>query len=206
MSLRLLFLILVLSFNYSVFSQTNEPHNINQKPDNKTVPPQTDYIKILWLNKQGVLQLNEDYIKTLTDPQRAALGFVTTGVDHDCYWDSDKKADESNLKCKFLWALNLGYQCSETHLGFLKQWFKEDPEVLGRLQYCSKNETTPKNKEFFLWLKMATTDNNIKIIYSAVGIDNDANSNWKWTEASSYSYTNTGIKQISRKNLDGGFF
>jgi hypothetical protein len=51
---------------------------------------------------------------------------------------------------------------------------------------------------------MATTDNNIKIIYSAVGIDNDTNSNWKWTEASSYSYTNTGIKQISRKNLDGG--
>ena len=49
------------------------------------------------------------------------------------------------------------------HFFILKQWFKEDPEVLGRLQYCSKNETTPKNKEFFLWLKMATTDNNIKI-------------------------------------------
>lgn len=206
MNLRLLFLTLVLSFNYSVFSQTKEPHDINKQSDNKTVPPQTDYVKILWLNKQGVLQLNEDYIKTLTDPQRAALGFVTTGVDHDCYWDGDKKADENNLKCKFLWALNLGYQCSETHLGFLKKWFKEDPEVLDRLQYCSKNETTPKNKEFFLWLKMATTDNNIKIIYSAAGIDSDTNSNWKWTEASSYSYTNTGIKQISRKNLDGGFF
>lgn len=204
MNLRPFFFLFFLSFYSCTFSQTSPSNSEKQRQEIKTTENQVDYIKILWLDKKGVLKLNEDYIKTLTDPQRAALGFVTTGVDHDCYWDSDKKADESNLKCKFLWALNLGYQCSETHLGFLKQWFKEDPEVLGRLQYCSKNETTPKNKEFFLWLKMATTDNNIKIIYSAVGIDNDTNSNWKWTEASSYSYTNTGIKRISRKNLDGG--
>ncbi|WP_237732409.1 hypothetical protein [Flavobacterium sp. UGB4466] len=152
------------------------------------------------------MQLNEDYIKTLTDPQRAALGFITTSLDHECHWDGDKKADESNLKCKFLWALNLGYQCSETHLGFLKQWFKEDPDVLEDLQTCTKNETLANTREFFLWLKMATTNDNIKIIYSAAAIDGGTNFNWKWTEASSYSYTNTGIKQISRKNLEGRIF
>lgn len=206
MNLRPFFFLFFLSFYSCTFSQKSPSNTEKQKQEIKTTANQVDYVKILWLDKKGVLKLNEDYIKTLTDPQRAALGFTTTRVGNECHWDGDKKADESNLKCKFLWALNLGYQCSETHLSYLKQWFKEDPEVLENLQGCIKIESLPHSKQFFLWLKMATTENSIKIIYSAVGIGGHTKLTWKWTEASSYSYTDTGIKRISRKNLDGGFF
>lgn len=205
MSLRPLFLFVLLSFYHCAFSQSIQSTTTKKQPENKTAPVQDDYIKILWLDKNRVLQLNEDYIKTLTNPQRAALGFIATSVGNECHWDGDKKVDESNLKCKFLSALNLGYQCSDTHLSFLKQWFKEDSEVLESLQFCTKTESSATNQDFFLWLKMSTTHNQIRIIYSAVGIDTETGSKWKWTEESTYSYTQNGIKRIHKKNLQGGF-
>lgn len=68
--------------------------------------------------------LNENYIKTISEPEKAALAYVVTFIGNSCEWDG--KADEyrSNLKCKILWTLNLGYQCSNNHLGFLKYWFR----------------------------------------------------------------------------------
>lgn len=116
-----------------------------------------------------------------------------------------KKADGSNLKCKFLSALNLGYQCSETHLSFLKKWFKEDTKVLDRLQYCNKTESSAKIQDHFIEIKMITTKETIKILYSALGEDLDKQKTWSWQEESTYSFTKTGIKQINRKNINGEY-
>jgi hypothetical protein len=57
-------------------------------------------------------------------------------------WDGEYKSDRSNLKCKILNALDLGYQCSQTHLGFLKKWFRIDEKVLKRLEDCSTIPST----------------------------------------------------------------
>lgn len=205
MTIRLLTLLFFFNFCTSVFSQTNTitPKTTNQSAaDNAT---QDIYIKILWLDQNGILQLNTNYIKTLTDQQRAALGYIATDVSNECYWDGGKKADESNLKCKFLWALRLGYQCSDTHLSFLRKWFKEDTKVLERLQYCKKTESSAKIQDRFSEIKMITTQDTITILYSAIGEDSEKQNTWRWQEESTYSFTKNGIKQTNRKNINGEY-
>lgn len=205
MNIRLTVLLFLFNFCPSVFSQTKTitPTTVNQSTT--AMAAQDIYIKILWLDQNGGLQLNTNYIKTLTDQQRAALGYIATDVSNECYWDGDKKADESNLKCKLLSALNLGYQCSDKHLSFLKKWFSEDHKVLERLQYCQKTESSAKIQDRFSEIKMITDKDTIKIIYSAIGEDSEKQKTWRWQEESTYSFTKTGIKQINRKNINGEY-
>jgi hypothetical protein len=205
MNIRLLTLLFLSIFSTSVFSQNNAISSTTVNKPSTENESQDIYIKILWLDNTGTLQLNTNYIKTLTDQQRAALGYIATDVSSECNWDGAKKADGSNLKCKFLSALNLGYQCSETHLSFLKKWFKEDTKVLDRLQYCNKTESSAKIQDHFIEIKMITTKETIKILYSALGEDLDKQKTWSWQEESTYSFTKTGIKQINRKNINGEY-
>ncbi|WP_428231617.1 hypothetical protein [Flavobacterium sp.] len=205
MTIRLLTLLFLFNFCTSVFSQANATTQTTINKSSTATVVQDIYIKILWLDQNGVLQLNTNYIKTLTDQQRAALGYIATDVSNECHWDGDKKADASNLKCKFLSALNLGYQCSDTHLSFLKKWFKEDTKVLERLQYCQKTESSAKIQDRFSEIKMMTSINTIKIIYSAVGEDSEKQKTWRWQEESTYTFTKNGIKQINRKNINGEY-
>lgn len=205
MSIRLFLFLFLFNFCPFVFSQTIATTHTAINNSSGSTATQDIYIKILWLDQNGILQLNTNYIKTLTDPQRAALGYIATDVSNECNWDGNKKADESNLKCKFLSALNLGYQCSDTHLSFLRKWFKEDPKVLERLQYCQKTESSAKIQDRFSEIKMLTTKENIKIIYSAVGEDSEKQKTWRWQEESNYSFTKNGIKQIDRKNINGEY-
>ncbi|KLT70237.1 hypothetical protein [Flavobacterium sp. ABG] len=205
MNLRVIFSLFLLILSLSVFSQTK---NKSASATNKEVTnpaSQEDYVTVLWLDKNRNLQLNDEFIKTITNQQRAALGYIATSIGNECSWDGDEKPDKSNLKCKFLWALNLGYQCSETHLSFLRKWFKEDAAVLQNLQYCSKTESSEKNQDFFIVLKMATLNNTIRIIYTAAGFDEKTPQKWSWTEESTYSFTKNEIKQIHRRNINGGF-
>lgn len=201
MTIRLLTLLFIFNFCTSVFSQNHAPLN-NSTPD---IMAEDNYIRILWLDNNYSVQLNTTYIKTLTDQQRAALGYIATDVSSECSWDGNKKVDASNLKCKFLSALNLGYQCSETHLSFLKKWFKEDTKVLERLQYCNKTESSAKIQDHFIEIKMITTKDSIKILYRAVGEDLEKQKSWSWQEESTYSFTKTGIKQVNRKNINGEY-
>ncbi len=206
MNLRLLFLLIFLCLSIPFFSQTlNNQKTTSINKENQSEILENTYIKILWLDKNNTIQLNENCIKTLTNQQRAALGYIVTFIGNECYWDGDKKNDESNLKCKLLTALNLGYQCSETHLSFLKEWFKEDKKVIEDLQDCEKKESSAKIRDQLIELKMATNQNTIKIIYTAIGVDMIHSKNWKWTEESTYSFTKSEIKQTHRENIYGSF-
>lgn len=205
MNIRLFALLFLFSFSISVFSQTNATASTTINKSSAENAGQDIYIKILWLDINGIVQLNSNYIKALTEPQRAALGYIATDISSECNWDGVKKADASNLKCRLLSALNLGYQCSETHLSFLKKWFKEDTKVLERLQYCNKTESSAKIQDHFIEIKMITTKDTIKILYSAVGEDLDKQKKWGWQEESTYSFTKTGIKQVNRKNINGEY-
>jgi len=208
MNIRLAFLLIFLSFTHSFFSQTvtkDKTPSINQT--SKTQTEQDNYIKILWLDENRFIQLNEDYIKTVTNQQRAALGYIAAFVGNECEWDGAKNADESNLKCKLNYALGFGYQCSDQQLSFLKKWFRKDKKIIENLQSCKKTPTSSSTiQDRFISLNMFTGDGVIKIIYSAVGVDLDKQRQWQWTEESTYSFTENQIIQSDRKNLNGGFY
>jgi hypothetical protein len=90
-------------------------------------------VNFLWRDSSGYIVINEEYCKTISEPEKAAIGYVATFIGSECWWDGDIADNMSNLKCKILTALNLGYQCSDKHLGFLKQWFKNDTTSLKNL-------------------------------------------------------------------------
>ena len=111
--LNIAFIIIIASFGQPNNSDKNLPGKIDSliKTDEvsfiKTIPADTT-VKFLWCaNKYNEelqdtvnsIFINEDYCKTITDPERASLGFVATFIGNECWWDGEANDDRNNLKC-----------------------------------------------------------------------------------------------------------
>ncbi|MFA7133043.1 MAG: hypothetical protein WC108_07065, partial [Bacteroidales bacterium] len=140
----------------------------------------------------------EELCKTLTDQERAALGYVATFIGNECDWDGDTKEDRSNLKCKILSALKLGYQCSDTHLGFLRQWFKNDKKSLKELEDCSEIPSTATIQDYFDEINLKVKDNEITISFKATGYDVREEESWNWEETDYFIFENDNIQLIKK--------
>ncbi|MEY2792369.1 MAG: hypothetical protein RJA76_361 [Bacteroidota bacterium] len=96
--------------------------------------PQQSSTKVLWIGKYGDYHFNTAYLKNISVYERAALGYVATFVGNGCNYEGDFNLNEEHyLKCQFLAELDLGYQCSDRHLGFLRSMFKNDKKALADL-------------------------------------------------------------------------
>jgi len=142
--------------------------------------------------------INEELCKTLTDQERAALGYVATFIGNECDWDGDTKEDRSNLKCKILSALKLVYQCSDTHLGFLRQWFKNDKKSLKELEDCSEIPSTATIQDYFDEINLKVKDNEITISFKATGYDVREEESWNWEETDYFIFENDNIQLIKK--------
>ena len=145
--------------------------------------------------------INEDFCRTITEPERAALGYVATFIGNECNWDGDYKDDRSNLKCKILTALNLGYQCSDKHLGFLRQMFKNDPKVMEQLK-SDNCPTTPDGatiQDTFDEITLTVKGNEILVFFKASGVNTREGDSWSWTETDHFQLYNDNIKLIKKE-------
>ena len=118
--------------------------------------------------------LNTEYFASMTDAERAVLGFMVTRVGNSCYWADDEDGEDSGvtytetgtvidltlpekkysyktMKCEILWKLGLGLQCSEKHLGYLRNWFRTDKKALSWLtvDMCPRIPETATNQSMF---------------------------------------------------------
>ncbi|MEZ4859023.1 MAG: hypothetical protein R2781_09455 [Flavobacteriaceae bacterium] len=107
--------------------------------------PTSKNVNVLWREnlyndtlktEVNTLVFNNEYLENISPQERAALGFVATFIGNECEWEGNPNETRSNLSCQFLTALKLGYQCSETHLGFLRTWFSQDTTALNKLKSC----------------------------------------------------------------------
>lgn len=142
--------------------------------------------------------IDEDFCKTITDPERASLGYVATFIGNECWWDGEANDDRSNLKCKVLTALNLGYQCSDKHLGFLRQWFKGDKKSLEELQNCPTTPYTSTIQETFDEITLTVKGNNISVFFKANGVNTREGDSWSWTETNHFQLDGNNIKLIKK--------
>ena len=142
--------------------------------------------------------INEELCETLTDQERAALGYVATFIGNECDWDGDTKEDRSNLKCKILSALKLGYQCSDTHLGFLRQWFKNDKKSLKELENCSEIPSTATIQDSFDEINLKVKGNEITISFKATGVNVREEESWNWEETDYFIFGNDNIQLIKK--------
>lgn len=163
--------------------------------------------KFLWREQQYDPQLkdtvnqiiiNEALSKTLTAPERAALGFVVTFVGSDCDWDGRANDDYSNLKCKTLDALKLGYQCSDQHLGFLRQWFRNDSKSIEELKNCPTVPYTATSQSTFDYINWKVKDNLISVEFAAKGVNMRMGQSWSWTETDHFQYNKDQITLIKK--------
>ena len=203
-----------------LFISCGQPNNNQNKSEvitnttlktNETLKDKT--IKFLWRENKydetlkdtfNTISINEDFCKTITEPERAALGYVATFIGNECNWDGDYKNDRSNLKCKILTALNLGYQCSDKHLGFLRQMFKNDPKVLEELK--SENcPTTPDGatiQNTFDEIVLTTKGNEILIFFKVSGMNLREAKSWSWTETDRFLINDGNLKLIKKEKSD----
>lgn len=137
--------------------------------------------------------INDEFCKTISDPEKAALAYVATFVGNECEWDGKCNENRSNLKCKILTALDLGYQCSDKHLSFIRKMFKNDVKVL--LEFKEPCPTIPDgatNQNTFDEITLKIREKKIFIHFMVSGINTYEGHVW--------SYKQTNIFQIENDN------
>ena len=142
--------------------------------------------------------INEDFCKTITDPEKAALGYVVTFIDSDCERSEESMDDFSNLKCKTLSALNLGSKCSDKHLGFLRKWFKKDSKSLKVLEDCPTVPYTASSQSTFDFINLTVKDNNISVEFGVRGINMRIGESWSYSETDYFQLFMDNIKLIKK--------
>ncbi len=177
----------------------------------KTLKPLTlanKKVKVLWRETQyseeyktdiNNIVLNDEYIKTISEPEKAALAYIATFIGNECEWDGKASTTRSNLKCKILWSLGLGYQCSFTHLEFLRFWFRYNPEILKELENCP---TTPEGatvQDTFDEIDMEIKDNKIVLYFKASGFNMRESKSWSWSETHYYDFIDNELNLIKKE-------
>lgn len=184
--------------------------DVNKKSGTKPFKLIDKSEKFLWLENRysqkvkdsiKAIIINRKLCKILSEPEIAALGYVATYIGSECNWDGECNEDSSNLNCKVLTALNLGYQCSEKHLGFLRKWFKNDNKILEELKNdCNAQSCYDGVQDSFKEIILEVKGNDISIHVSAYGSDIHSNQSWSWSETYYFQFDRDNIKLIERIN------
>lgn len=145
--------------------------------------------------------LNEQYFQNISEPEKAAIGYVATFVGSECDWDEKVNKNFTNLNCKVISALGLGYQCSDTHLNFLKRWFRDDPKVLSELKDCSVIPFTATEQNTFDSLNITEKEDTIKILYEASGVNLNEGKNWNWSEEVLFRISNDKLILVNKSKV-----
>lgn len=194
--MRILYIILFIFLLSCGQATTNQ--DLKESTDTTSVALTTKTIKFLWRDSAAIV-INQDFCKTITDPERAALGYVATFIGNNCSWDGGYSEKRDNLKCEILSALNLGYQCSDQHLGFLRQWFNQDSAALKQLEDCPTTPNTSTIQDTFDEISLTTKGNKIIISFKASGINLRDLDSWIWTETNYFQVDRNRIGLMKKE-------
>ncbi len=200
--MRMKFLYIAALFLFVSCSQQNKQFKKTDptNTDSTEVVTTTDKsLRFLWRDSSAAIVINQEFCKIITHPEKAALGYVATFIGNECEWDGVPTKDRTNLKCEILTALNLGYQCSERHLGFLQQWFKNDTTVLKELKTCPTAPNTSTIQETFDEIILTTKGDDITVFFKATGINLREQKEWSWSETDHFKVENDHIQLIRKE-------
>ena len=166
-------------------------------------------VKFLWRGDKydsadkrsyDMIFINEQYCDTITEWERAALGYVATFVGNECEWDGEYTRERSNLKCMVLSALGLGYQCSERHLGFLRKMFKRDSAVMVELksENCPQILSGATFQNTFDEITLMVKGNAITVVFEASGNFFREGKAWSWKEVDHFLVENESVRLVKK--------
>lgn len=208
-----LFLISHLTFSScssdATVSENNSEEVVTSEEKEATIVSKDKTVKFLWRaekydetykrNFESIF-IDEEYCKTISNAEKAALGYVATFIGSECDWDGEYSDDRSNLKCMVLSALGLGYQCSDQHLGFLRKMFKNDSKVMKELtdDNCPTVPFTAISQETFDEITLTVKGDEIAVSFKANGINLQMGEGWSWTETDYFQFGDNGIKLVKK--------
>ncbi len=165
-------------------------------------------VKVLWRADKydealkteiNTIVLDTAYMKAISAPEKAALAYVATFVGNECEWDGNPNEDRTNLKCKIIWALNLGYQCADEHLDYLKFWFRNSEKVLSEFANCRTTPDGATVQDTFDEINLEVSGNEIIVAFKASGINLRAGETWTWTEKNYFEFKENELHLIKKE-------
>jgi hypothetical protein len=165
---------------------------IKIKPEDFNAP-HSGKTKFMWRDSKTFdIVLNQEYIKSISIYERAALGYVASSVGNGCNYEDDKA---QYLNCEILSALNLGYQCSDRHLSFLRSMFQDDQKVLNELQKpCPEIVDGATSQTTFDYINIEViAKNTIVVSYGVSGVYLRENISWEFTVTDTFEVSANGI-------------
>ncbi|WP_200978998.1 hypothetical protein [Echinicola sp. 20G] len=209
--MKIIYIITVLTLVISCGQMTTDTKTIEVEPTKLNLPDTT--INFMWRDMKydstlndtfSSIFLNNNYINTMTNLEKAAIGYVSTFIGNECWWDGAANDDRNNLDCKIITALGLGYQCSESHLGYLKRWFSTDKKVLLELKEsnCPTVPYTSTIQNTFNKIVISTKENSISVYYEASKVNLREQESWDWSETVYFSATTENLKLIKKNKSE----
>jgi hypothetical protein len=147
--------------------------------------------------------INEEFCSTITDYEKAALCYVATFNGNEYNWTTDTIEKRGFIKSRILASLNLGDECSEAHLGFLKYMFRRDSKVMGEINSfkCGALPDIDLDvQESFENISIIRDDDKIQIIFKMMVINSKDGKRWEWTESDLFQISKGKIKLVKKIN------
>lgn len=198
-------LTIILSILISCKNTSTKNNTNSQRSNTDNIP-----VNIMWRAMQydsilndslNTIVLNEAYLKKISPQEKAAIAYVATFIGNDCEWDGKANEDMSNLNCTIIKALDLGYQCSDKHLGYLQKWFSKDTKVLSEIEKsnCPTIPFTASIQESFDNISISTKRDSISIYYDVSGVNSRENQQWERSEIAYFIASKDKVKLIKKE-------
>ncbi len=152
----------------------------------------------------STMLINQAYSENISEPEKAALGYIAFDIGNECEWGYDAEGNERVLWCQIVSALNLDYQCSNTQLNFLRNWFSKDSLALKKLQSCPSMPNTATVQTTFNEI-LIQTDQTAKIItvsYKVSGLNVRESKTWSWSQTDVFEYGAEHIVLVDSEKSD----
>jgi hypothetical protein len=164
----------------------------------KSPPLKNKTITFLWTEKKDGILINEDYCKTISEPERAALSFITNNA------LSNGSLNKTMKDCNIEIALGLDYQCSNKYKYFLQLWFRNDTSSLETIKNCYKMSDMASVQSRFDKITLTIQGNKIFIDSKFTGFNRDI---WdcSWTENFIFLVNGDNIKLIKKTESETEF-
>ncbi|WP_375324074.1 hypothetical protein [Flagellimonas sp. GZD32] len=148
--------------------------------------------------------INASFCENISNPEKAALGFVAYDIGNECEGGYDSEGNENVLWCRIGSALDLGHQCSDRQLSFLRKWFAKDTVALKKLESCPTMPNTATIQTTFneILIQNNEAEKTITVSYKVTGINTRDSKSWDWSQIDVFEYNAENIVLVDSKKSD----
>lgn len=148
--------------------------------------------------------INQSYLQNITPPEKAALAFVAYDIGNECEGGYDSEGNRRVLWCRIVSALDLGHQCSDKQLNFLREWFAKDTVSLKKLESCPTMPNTATIQTTFdeILIQKNVAEKKITVSYKITGINMRESESWHRSQTDIFEYGSNHIILVDSKKSD----